>query len=405
MVLPSLIMFFGSKEKNQNIAVTDESGIVFPRLESDEYMTFTDCSADSVDYLKASLDSLGYKALVCISAIDSTNSVKVSSYSYKPVGMEVTSKVKEAVDEAVEDYRIKEYGVEGLREIIDSVGYSSEITSYTIGEDGSENVTITELYRFIAMVFSMLIYIFIYSFGGMVMSAVINEKTSRVVEVMVSSVKAVDLMVGKILGIAAVAMTQFLLWIVLTVAIILGVSSFIGAESVEGAADIAAMGTDAEMMTGVMNSEVASVMSTLSQIDFPLIVGSFLIFFIFGYLLYSSMFAAIGSAVENESDTQQLLIPVTIPILAAFFISLSAFENPDSSLLIWASYIPFTSPICMMTRIVNGVASWEIWISVAVLVATTVLMMYVSAKIYKVGILMFGKKSSFKDMWRWLKYK
>ena len=151
--------------------------------------------------------------------------------------------------------------------------------------------------------------------------------------------------------------------------------------------------------------EMAAVLSTLSQINFPLVIGAFLMFFVFGYLLYSSMFAAIGSAVDNEADTNQLVIPVTIPILAAFFIAFSAIDNPSSPLLVWASYIPFTSPICMMMRVVNGIPSWEMWVSLAILVVTTFVMMYISAKIYKVGILMFGKKSSFKDMWKWLKYK
>lgn len=248
----------------------------------------------------------------------------------------------------------------------------------------------------------------------MVMSAVINEKTSRVVEVMVSSVKAIDLMIGKILGIAAVALTQFFLWIVLTLAIVVGVNAFIGMDellgSPENAEQIMEMaGGQADMMGDVMaasaNSEMEAVISTISQINFPLVIGSFLLFFIFGYLLYSSMFAAIGSAVDNEADTNQLLIPVTIPILAAFFIAFASIDNPESPLLLWASYIPFTSPICMMMRIVNGIPSWEIWASLAILIVTTFLMMYLSAKIYKVGILMFGKKSSFKDMWKWLKYK
>ena len=295
-----------------------------------------------------------------------------------------------------------------------SINYSSSITSYTISEDGSEKLTVTGVYRAVAIIFSILIYIFVYSFGGMVMSAVINEKTSRVVEVMVSSVKAIDLMIGKILGIAAVALTQFFLWIVLTLAIVVGVNAFIGMDellgSPENAEQIMEMaGGQADMMGDVMaasaNSEMEAVISTISQINFPLVIGSFLLFFIFGYLLYSSMFAAIGSAVDNEADTNQLLIPVTIPILAAFFIAFASIDNPESPLLLWASYIPFTSPICMMMRIVNGIPSWEIWASLAILIVTTFLMMYLSAKIYKVGILMFGKKSSFKDMWKWLKYK
>lgn len=415
MVLPTIIMLYGSsEEKGQEVAVTDDSGIVMGYLGSDEYVSFTDCTGEDSEYLKKHLDSLGYKALVTISAIDSSKGVSVFSYSYEPLGSDISDRVKDAVDEAVEDYRVRSYNIEGLEDMISSISYSSSITSYTIGEDGSEKVTVTGIYRAIAIIFSILIYIFVYSFGGMVMSAVINEKTSRVVEVMVSSVKAIDLMIGKILGIAAVALTQFFLWIVLTLLIVVGVNSFIGMDrmmqSPEATEQLMEMaGGQGDMVTDMVgtaaNSEFAAVMSTLSQINFPLVIGSFLLFFVFGYLLYSSMFAAIGSAVDNEQDTNQLVIPVTIPILAAFFIAFSAIDNPSSPLLVWASYIPFTSPICMMMRVVNGIPSWEMWTSLAILVVTTFLMMYLSAKIYKVGILMFGKKSSFKDMWKWLKYK
>lgn len=415
MVLPTLIMLYGtSEEKGQSVAVSDGSGIVFPYLESDEHVTFSVCSGEDEEYLKKHLDSLGYKALVTISPMDSSKSVAVASFSYKPLGTDISDRVRDAVDEAVEDYRVRSYNIEGLADMISSINYSSSITSYTISEDGSEKLTVTGVYRAVAIIFSILIYIFVYSFGGMVMSAVINEKTSRVVEVMVSSVKAIDLMIGKILGIAAVALTQFFLWIVLTLAIVVGVNAFIGMDellgSPENAEQIMEMaGGQADMMGDVMaasaNSEMGAVISTISQINFPLVIGSFLLFFIFGYLLYSSMFAAIGSAVDNEADTNQLLIPVTIPILAAFFIAFASIDNPESPLLLWASYIPFTSPICMMMRIVNGIPSWEIWASLAILIVTTFLMMYLSAKIYKVGILMFGKKSSFKDMWKWLKYK
>lgn len=413
MMVPSLIMFFGAKEKGQNVAVIDNSGIVMPFLASDKFVTFHDYTGENPDSLKSRLDDLDLKALVTISELDSTKSVAVQSYSYKPLGTDIESKVNDAVEEAVEDYRMNSYNVEGLRDMISAIQYSSSIAAFTIGEDGSENITVTGVYRVLAMIFSMLIYFFIFSFGGMVMTAVINEKTSRVVEVMVSSVKAVDLMIGKILGIAAVALTQFFLWIILTVALAFGVSRFLGIGAAgadpEAAAQMTGMVDSSGMMSDLKgvaaSSEMSAVLETLSQIDFGFLITVFILFFIFGYLLYSSVFAALGSAVDNESDTQQLTIPVTVPILAAFFIAFSGFDNPESSLLAWASYIPFTSPICMITRVVNGIPSWEVWLSLAILIVTTFVMMYLSAKIYKVGILMFGKKSTFADLWKWLKYK
>ena len=260
-------------------------------------------------------------------------------------------------------------------------------------------------------------------FSGMVMQSVIEEKSSRVVEVLVSSVKATELMFGKIIGVACVALTQFLLWVVLTAVIVGGVSAFVGFDSIfessttqteqmaqmaqglgvdESAMDMAAMSDPSALM---QDSEMGAVLSTLKDLNYGQILIAFIVYFVLGYLLYASFFAAIGSAVENEADTQQLQIPVTIPLLLAFFIAFYAFKSPDSSIVFWGSMIPFTSPIVMLARIPFGVATWEIVLSIVLLVLTFIGCAWASAKIYKIGILMFGKKSTFKDLWKWLKQK
>jgi len=255
---------------------------------------------------------------------------------------------------------------------------------------------------------------FIVMFGGMVMSSVIEEKASRVVEVLVSSVKATELMFGKIIGIAFVALTQFLLWILLTGAI-LGIvgaiagTSFLGGADSHEIMDMASMVMD--QSTAVLAQAVNEpgaldvIMGTLKNINFVELGVCFVLFFVFGYMLYASLFAAIGSAVENEADTQQLQIPITIPIMLGFFVALYAFKAPDSTIVFWASMIPFTSPIVMLARLPFGVPGWEIVLSIVLLILTFVLFAWLSAKIYKVGILMFGKKTSWKDLWRWLKMK
>ena len=226
------------------------------------------------------------------------------------------------------------------------------------------------------------------------------------VEVLISSVDSLELMFGKIIGVAAVALTQFFLWIVLTAVIVLGVSPFVGMDTL--AASTAAMSMTPEMnvMPDVSTSgELAAVMSTLSSLNYGEILLSFLIYFVLGYLLYASLFAAIGSAVENEADTQQLQMPVTIPLLLAFFIAFYAFKAPDSQVVFWGSIIPFTSPIVMLARIPFGVPFWELALSIGLLLVTFIAMAYVSAKIYKVGILMYGKKTTFRDLYKWLKQK
>ena len=298
------------------------------------------------------------------------------------------------------------------------------VSTFTLGESGEEKISSSEVYMGISLVLSMIIYIFIAMFSGMVMQSVIEEKSSRVVEVLVSSVKAVELMFGKIIGVACVALTQFFLWVVLTVVLVVGLSSFIGFDALTETASMQTeqmtqmtegLGVSPEMMDAAgMNmqvsvpsgdSELAAVLSTLKDINYPLILVSFIVYFVLGYLLYASLFAAIGSAVENEADTQQLQMPVTIPLLLAFFIAFYAFKSPDSQVVFWGSMIPFTSPIVMLARIPFGVPAWEIALSIVLLVVTFLIMAYLSAKIYKIGILMFGKKTSFKDLYKWLKQK
>ena len=241
------------------------------------------------------------------------------------------------------------------------------------------------------------------------MQSVIEEKASRVVEVLVSSVKATELMFGKIIGVACVALTQFFLWVVLTAVLVFGASTFIGFDSVgpDKAKEIVEM-----QMGGMDMDQVAStadiggmdvVFSTLAQLNFTQLILGFIVYFVLGYLLYASFFAAIGSAVENEADTTQLQMPVTIPLLIAFFIAFYAFKAPDSPVVFWGSMIPFTSPIVMLSRIPFGVPAWELALSVALLAGTFVLCGWASAKIYKIGILMFGKKTTFKDLWKWLR--
>ena len=277
----------------------------------------------------------------------------------------------------------------------------------------------------VSMLLGIIIYMFIAMFSGMVMSSVIEEKSSRVVEVLVSSVKATELMFGKIIGVALVALTQFFMWIVLTGLLVSVFGGIVGMDKISagtGSADavMSSLGGESSAVPGVdvggitdslaasaqeADNPVAAILSTLAGLDYGEIIISFVIFFIFGYLLYASLFAAIGSAVENEADTQQLQIPVTIPLLIGFFIAIYAFKAPDSTLVFWGSMIPFTSPIVMLARIPFGVPSWQLVLSIVILIVTFVVCAWGSAKIYKVGILMFGKKSSFKDLWKWLKQK
>lgn len=417
-ILPSVIMFM-AEDKGKQVAVVDQSGIVMPKFVDTEAIDFTEYKDMTVDSLKTVYDDLGLDAIVVISPLDTlARAVEVTAYSSSPISVDMKEAISTRVDEAVEDYRLSLYDIGDLKQIMEDARFNSTVATYTIGEDGEEKISSSEVYMVISLLLSMIIYMFIAMFTGMVMQSVIEEKSSRVVEVLVSSVKATELMFGKIIGVACVALTQFLLWIVLTAVIVTGVSSFIGFDSLmESSAmqteqmtmmtdglgvesDMMAMPEAAELSA---DGEAGAILSTLKDLDYGMLLLGFVIYFALGYLLYASLFAAIGSAVENEADTQQLQLPVTIPLMIGFFIAFYAFKAPDSAVVFWGSMIPFTSPIVMLARIPFGVPVWELVLSIVLLLLTFIACGWASAKIYKIGILMFGKKTTFKDLWKWMK--
>ena len=427
-ILPSVIML-GAKEEAKKVGVIDRSGIVTPFLESGETVEYVLLEDVLPEDVKTNLSGFGVDALLSISELDTERrTVTADCYSEKPLGMDTSSMIENRINDAIENYRIECSGVANLEEIMAGVKSNIHLHSYTVDESGKETISESGVYMAVSMILGMALYMFIALFCGMVMSSVIEEKSSRVVEVLVSSVKATEMMFGKIIGVALVALTQFLLWIVLTAAILTVAMGIIGKDKIMGALSPEETAQMTQMMTpGVhMPGDIASleslsaaadstavavgeptgmqaIVGTLANINFGQLLVCFLLFFIFGYLLYASIFAAIGSAVENEADTQQLQLPVTIPLLLGFFIAIYAFKAPGSSLVFWGSMIPFTSPIVMLARLPFGVATWEIVLSLLLLVATFAACAWMSAKIYKVGILMFGKKSTWKDLWKWLK--
>ena len=411
-MLPALIIN-GLNEESKTLAVVDESSVVMPYLQDSELVSYKDCTGRSVEELKAELGESDYDAILAISPLDTVaRTVSADIFSLKPLGIELGEIVNSRINDAVEAYRISTYDIEDLKVIMEEVKADVKLRSYTLDEEGKETINESGVFMIVSMVLGMIIYMFIVIFGGMVMSSVIEEKSSRVVEVLVSSVKATELMFGKIIGIALVAITQFLLWVVLTAAIIGIVGSIAGPSLLADAAPATMVqmsaGVDAAQAEAIASAmsepgEMSIILTTLKNMPIATILVCFLVFFVFGYMLYASLFAAIGSAVENEGDTQQLQIPVTIPILIGFFIAIYAFKAPESPLVFWGSMIPFTSPIVMLARLPFGVPAWEIIVSIVLLIATVVLCAWISAKIYRVGILVFGKKSTFKDLWKWFK--
>lgn len=413
--IPALIMVF-SKDEAKQIAVIDKSGIVMPVLESNKEIIWNDCAGSELDTLKANFNDLPYAGIVYISPISESKEVSVSTYSKDPLGLTVLESLENRVEGALEDYRIAQYDIAGLKDILEEVRPNVAVKSYTIGEDGEDKISNASVYMILSMGLGIIIFMFVTMFSSSVMQSVVEEKQSKVVEVLLSSVNALDLMFGKIVGVALVALTQFLLWIALTAVLVSGVFFFVGTDTLMGATPSAEMvGSMAPGMGGVDAAEMAAnaadptfvqeIMQTLSGINYVTLLGSFLLFFLFGYLLYASLFAAIGSAVESMEDSQNLQMPLTVPLMLAYFIAIYSWNAPNSALAVWGSMIPFTSPIVMLSRIPFGVPGWQIILSLALLVATFVLMAWVSAKIYRIGILTSGKKASWKDLWKWLRQK
>lgn len=409
------VMMVNVKEKTKTVGVVDESGIVMSYLKNSEQISFQDMSSEPLDTVKARLADLGLDGVLSISKIDEQKNLQASFTSVKPVGMGVTATMSRYIDDALEDYRIRSYDIDGLEEIVNSVKADVPIRTFVLDEKGGEKVSESGVNSILSMVLGIFIFLFITMFGSMVMTAVVEEKTSKVVEVLISSVKATELMFGKIIGVALVALTQFFLWIVLSIVLLsagMGIIAPKMMDTVDAQSIVAGLpeGTNQfDAMTAVLSqsdSELGDVVGTLAGLNIGQLVLYFIVFFVLGYLLYASLFAAIGSAaVDNENDTSQLQMPVTIPLMIAYFIALYAYNAPDSAMALWGSMIPFTSPIVMLARIPFGVPGWQILLSIGLLVVTTIACAYLSAKIYKVGVLMYGKKTTFKDLWKWLKQK
>ena len=420
--VPMLIMLFTGNE-NQKVKVIDQSGIVAPYLESGEKVTYVmGVEGETVDLLKDIFDELDYYAIVGISPLDEKGEVSVVSYSKEPLNMDLKNSINRAVNKAVETRKLTRYDIQNLDEILADVKTDIKLNSMTLTSDGDAKEDSVEIYMILSYLMSFLIYMFVFMFGTMVMRSVIDEKSSRVVEVIVSSVKSVELMMGKIIGVALVALTQFFIWIALTFIIVTAVNAAAGPklmQNIGGMGEVIAIAGDdnhigPEDMETILQSagqsedapEALKLIGQLRNLDWFYIIGCFLVYFLLGYLLYASMFAAIGAAVDNEADTSQLQLPVTIPLIIGIFIMLHTFEHPNSALSVWTSIIPWTSPMVMLARIPFGVVPvWQLLLSIVLLALTFLATAWFSAKIYRIGILTYGKKSTFKDLFKWMKLK
>jgi ABC-2 type transport system permease protein len=414
-VIPALVMT-NQDQDFKKIAVVDDGydlfrGVIPDTKDADfEYLPNT-----RLEDIKNDFSQKGYYGVLYISQLAATtpNAVQLISKKQPPIGL--LDHISSSLEKEIEKQNLEAYHINNLDEILKSLNVNIDVQTIKIDDAGQVKQTSTDVSMILAYLSGFLMYMLVFMFGSQVMRGVIEEKTSRVVEVIVSSVKPVQLMFGKIIGIALVGLTQFAVWILLTVAIVTVVkSNILPKETLEqvqqlpqsfAAAGQAGPATTTPAVTEAQLTEFQNLFVNAMNQPWGLIIIAFVFYFVTGYLLYASIFAAIGSAVDNETDTQQFMLPVTIPIILALIVAMGTMQNPESSLSFWCSLIPFTSPIVMVARIPFDVPYWEIALSMALMVVTIMGTIWMAAKIYRTGILMYGKKSSYRELWKWLKYK
>ena len=404
-VAPTLIMLFAKGDTKQ-ISVIDNSGIVASRLESNEEVNFVVLEGgDLQQELKNSLEKEEFGVLyIGQDIVENPNNIQL--YTNASSSMLLEDNIADQVEQIVKNERLKQYNLENLQQILDKVEVDITLSTFRNGEDEQSSASSSFASSMMGFVLGFVLYFFLVVYGSIVMQSIIEEKNSRILEVLVSTVRPFDMMMGKILGVAAVAATQIVVWGVLIIAMsaflipaVLPDDIMSSVEAMQSGADVTAMaasGIDTGMVTAM-----ASMMDTgyIAQI-----VGLLLLFMVGGFLLYAAMYAAVGASVDEVQDAQQLTTPIMLPIILAFLILTMVMNDPNSPIVVWCSMIPFTSPIVMMGRIPSGIPTWEIILSLVLLYSTFVVMVWVAGKIYRVGIFMHGKKPSFKDLYRWLKY-
>jgi len=401
-IIPIMLALNSSNEK-MRIAVVDESHWFEDRFNDTQEHTFVLMPGQPIDSVKEMVKTGIFDMALYVPPTQLNIPSNAVVYSIRQVPMEVETYISNVMEKEIEDQKLMANGVDP--EIVSAVKTNVNLQIMRMDEKGNEKETFTKVQFTLGIFLAMLVYMFIIFFGGQVMQGVAEEKTNRIIEVIISSVKPFQLMMGKVIGVSLVALTQFVLWILLTGVFYVGFSAYIGISHPDMLSQGTVMAQEISNNDIMSNESVQSIVQIAQSIDFGTIITCFLVFFILGYLLYATLYAAIGSLVDNNTDSQQFSLPITVPLIIAIISSFYIVNNPDSSLAVWFSMIPFTSPISMMVRIPFGVPIWQVVVSAVILAGTFVLMTWIAAKIYRTGILMYGKKLSYKEIFKWLKYK
>lgn len=373
--------------ETKEIIVIDHSHLYQEAFKNDDVYQFTFCQ-ETLEQQKDKERKTPITGILLINN-DLTQGGKATIYAETQVDLETKLHIERLLSDYIEQQKLASYQIPHLQEIIEEAQTNINVQTIRWTKDGDEQEGSAEMALALGMLTAMIIYMFIVMYGSQVMSGVVQEKTNRIVELIVSSVKPFDLMMGKIIGIALVGLTQIFLWVVLTFLL----------------TSTLALAFTQEQLFNAENQEAMNTLYAMgSSLNISSILLYFIVYFLGGYMLYASLFAAVGSAVENETDTQQFTLPLTIPIIFAIYAAIYSAQNPDGPLAFWCSLIPFTSPIVMMVRLPFGVPAWQLILSIATLVVSFIGTTWMAGKIYRTGILMYGKKITWKELWKWLKY-
>ena len=397
-------------DEQKAVAIHDATGLYIGHFKDDAtYRFYPIVDPDNTAYYS---DTTEVEAVIDIRSDLSKNPKSIVMMSRKEIPVGLLSYVETVINEQIRNQKLKATGIAKLDQIIEDV--QSEISIPTIKRNaaGDTSTSDTSIAMISGFLFTFLIYMFVMSYGGMVMQSVMEEKTNRIVELMVSSVKPFQLMMGKIVGIACVGFVQLAIWGVMIVLLMFGASAFLGlsmSDTQQMASMTPAMGAgmsgmpDAAMLAS--SSESQQMLNAVLHLPFVELTVCFVLYFIGGYLLYASLFAAVGASVNEQEDSSQFLMPMMFIMIFGLYAAMGSAENTNGPLAFWTSIIPFTSPIVMMVRIPFGVPLWQELLSLALLYGTALLFIWISGRIYRVGILMYGKKPSLKELAKWVTYK
>jgi ABC-2 type transport system permease protein len=398
---------------DHQVLVLDHSGLFIEKLTNTSQIKFT-YGAESIASAKLKLKDGPFDLIMEIKG-DALNDEKTTPVLYykKQPGISTEQYITNQMENILFDYRLQGDSID-IRKI-DKARRQVQLLTLKVTENGTDEKTNTEVNMAIGFGCAIAIYFMIFLYGSQVMRGVIEEKSNRIVEVIISSVKPFQLMLGKILGVALVGLTQFILWIILTLVLQTAITTFLFkgeiADKVKQNSQIEKvmkndLTADITTLEKVETpNEAIALFNDLDKVNFSQIIICFAFFFLFGYLLYAALFAAIGSAVDNEADTQQFILPVTIPLILSFIIAQNIIKDPDSSMAQFFSIFPLTSPIVMMVRLPFGVPMWELLLSMFMLIVGFLFFTWLAGKIYRTGILMYGKKTTWKELGKWLFYK